>query len=149
MKSSSGKVHLTWLHPLRSGKGPQLPGSNWKPLLIFIIIVVSVLERSIHFVQSATPSFALKATYLLIPWFQGILPFLILHETRPNPNHKISQWKMHKTDKLHKELPTSWRLLVAKMKGQNGGTYCHQRNKEYLRCYRTAWYSDCSLLHYD
>ena len=47
-KSSSGKVHLAWLHPLRSGKGPQLPGSNWKPLLIFIIIVVSVLKGSIH-----------------------------------------------------------------------------------------------------
>ena len=82
--------------PLRSGKGPQLPGSNWKPLLIFIIILVSVLKGNIHFVQSATPSFALKATYLLLPWFQGILPFLILHETRANPNYKISQWKMHK-----------------------------------------------------
>ena len=32
MKSSSGKVHLAWLHTLRSGKGPQLPGSNWKRL---------------------------------------------------------------------------------------------------------------------
>ena len=35
-------------------------------------------------------------TYILLPWFQGILSFLILHETSPNPNHKISQWKIHK-----------------------------------------------------
>ena len=67
----------------------------------------------------------------------------------PTKTTKHHNEKCTKADKLHKELPTSWRLLVAKMRGQNGGTYCHQRNKEYLRCDRTAWYSDCSILHYD
>ena len=67
----------------------------------------------------------------------------------PTQTTKYHNEKCTKTDKLYKELPTSWRLLVAKVRGQNGGSYCHQRNKEYLRCDRTAWYSDCSLLHYD
>ena len=46
----------------------------------------------------------------------------------PTQSTKYHNEKCTKTDKLHKELPTSWRLLVAKKRGQNGGTYRHQRN---------------------
>ena len=103
IKSPSANVQFTWINLLRSGKGPQFSGSNWKSLLVFILAIVSVLEESVHFVQSATPDFALKVAYLLFPWFRGVLSFLIAHDDAKHKPQNITMKNTQTSDNQHTE----------------------------------------------
>ena len=103
MKSPCGKVHITWLDLLISGKGPQVPRSNWKSPLVFVTVVVSALKESVHFVQSAMPNIALKATYPLLPWFHDIQLFLVLRDEAKYKSQNFTMKNTQTTDNQHTE----------------------------------------------